>query len=125
MRRIGVWALLTTALVRGGCAEGPNGPSQASIDNEPPYGPGAEVGETYDYVLSTHCGIKWTRIDGVWWETNPLNDGSGNPPPGWDNPWDAGEMKILDDDTAIYRGGPGAEVRFRRTRIVEAPFTCL
>lgn len=125
MRRIGLWALASIALVLGGCAEARNGPPQARQFNEAPYGPGAEVGKTYDYLLLTHCGIKWARIDGVWWETDPLNDGSGNPPPGWDEPWDAGELKILDHDTAIYRGGPDAQVQFRRTGVVEAPFKCL
>ena len=142
MRRIGALGLATVVLaLLGGCdrigdrqnANGPpkaaavnaNGPPKRAALNKPPYATGAEAGETYDYVLYTHCGIKWTRIDGVWWETQPLDDGSGNPPPGWSNPFDAGSLKMLDDDTAIFSGGPEAKVRFKRTEIVEAPFTCM
>lgn len=100
------------------------GPAQADIDNEPPYGPGVEVGESYDYVLYTHCGIEWARIDGVWWRTGPLDDGNANPPSGWGNPYDAGELLVVDGTTAVYSGGPDVEVEFERTDIVEVPFTC-
>ena len=96
----------------------------ADIGNEPPYGPGVDVGETYDYALYTHCGIEWTRIDGVWWRTDPLDDGNGNPPPGWGNPYDSGELHVVDETTAIYSGGPDVDVTFERTDLVEAPFFC-
>lgn len=102
-----------------------DGPAQADIDNEPPYGSGLEVGESYDYVLYTHCGIEWARIDGVWWRTAPLDDGNANPPTGWGNPYDAGELLVVDDTTAVYSGGSDVEVEFERTDIVEAPFTCM
>lgn len=100
------------------------GPAQADIDDEAPYGPGIAVGENYEYVLYTHCGIKWARIDGAWWRTTPLDDGNANPPPGWGNPYDAGLLRISDDTTAKYEGGPGTTVEFVRTESVEAPFTC-
>ncbi len=93
-------------------------------DNEPPYGAGVDVGETYDYVLNTHCGIEWTRIDGVWWRTTPLDDGSGNPPAGWGNPYDSGQLQVVDETTAIYSGGPDVDVTFERTDLVEPPFVC-
>lgn len=131
MRRIGALGLAMVVLaLLGGCdrtgdRQNANGPPKRAALKMPPYAAGAEAGETYDYVLYTHCGIMWTRIDGVWWETQPLDDGSGNPPPGWSNPFDAGRLKMLDDDTAIFSGGPDAKVRFKRTEIVEAPFTCM
>lgn len=100
------------------------GPAQADIDNEPPYGPGAEVGESYDYVLYTHCGIEWARIDDVWWRTTPLDDGNANPPSGWGNPYDAGELLVVDDTAAVYSGGPNVEVEFERTDLSEVPFAC-
>lgn len=112
------------AVSSGGGGEVVNGPAQADIDDEPPYGAGVEVGETYGYTLYTHCGIEWTRIDGVWWmATLPLSDGNANPPPGWGNPYDKGEMEIVDRSTAIYRGGP-RDVEFERTDEVEVPFAC-
>lgn len=107
-----------------GYRQSADGPAQTDITSEPPYGPGVEVGETYDYVMYTHCGIEWTRIDGVWWRTNPLNAGNANPPPGWGNPYDDGELHVADEDTAVYRGGPGVEVEFERTDTVDAPFAC-
>lgn len=80
--------------------------------------------ETYEYTLYTHCGIEWTRIDGVWWQASaPLNDGNANPPSGWGNPYDKGEMEVVDAATAIYRGGP-SDVEFERTGVVDAPFAC-
>ncbi len=107
-----------------GSGEVVDGPSQAAIDDEPPYGVGARVGETYEYTLYTHCGIEWTRIDGVWWRAStPLSDGNANPPSGWGNPYDEGEMEIVDESTATFQGGP-TDVEFERTDKVDAPFTC-
>jgi len=127
VRRTLALAALPIVLLVAACSGADDlvdGPAQADIDGEPPYGIGAEVGATYDYTLYTHCGIKWTRIDGVWWQAStPLNDGNANPPPSWGNPYDAGEMEIVDEATAIYRGGP-SDVEFKRTEIVEAPFAC-
>lgn len=102
-----------------------DGPAQADIDGDPPYGLGAEVGETYDYTLYTHCGIEWARIDGVWWQApTPLDGGNANPPPGWGNPYDDGELEIVDETRAIYRGGAGEDVEFERTDLIEPPFSC-
>ena len=39
------------------------------------------------------------------------------------NPYDKGEMEIVDRSTAIYRGGP-RDVEFERTDEVEVPFAC-
>jgi hypothetical protein len=136
MSRLSLWKIASLAgilLVGCGADEQPvegyrpsaDGPAHADTTSEPPYGSGTEVGQTYDYVMYTHCGIEWTRIDGVWWRTaDPLNDGNANPPSGWGNPYDDGELHIVDEDTAVYRGGPDAEVEFARTDTVEAPFAC-
>lgn len=91
---------------------------------EPPYGPGVEPGETYDYVLYTQCGVEWAPVDGVWWQTDPLGVAIGSPPDGWGNPLDAGTLAVADDDTATYTSDMGIDVEFRRTDITEAPFTC-
>lgn len=101
-----------------------DGPADEDVADERPYGPGAEVGETYEYVLYVHCGVRWARLDGVWWETKPLDDDSANPPDGWGNPYDAGTMTLVDDHTAEYAGGPGTTVRFERTELSEVPFEC-
>ena len=103
---------------------GVTGPPMADIDNKPPYGPGVEVGKSYDYVLYTHSGIEWARIDGVWWHAVPIDDGNGNPPSGWGNPYNAGELVVMDDFTAVYGSGRDNNVEFKRTNNVKAPFVC-
>ncbi len=114
--------LLVAACSSGGVVEGP---AQDDIENKPPYGVGVEIGETYDYVLYVHCGVRWARIDGTWWETAaPLDDGNANPPNGWGNPYDAGSLTVVDETTAEYRGGPDVTVRFGRTDATEPPFAC-
>ena len=100
------------------------GPAPADIDNKPPYGQGGEVGKTYDYALYTHGGIEWARIDGVWWHTEPIDDGNANPPSGWGNPYNAGELVVLDDFTAVYSSGGDINVEFNRTNNVKGPFIC-
>lgn len=131
---LGRAVVLAAALLLGACGDdsdvpdgyrqSADGPAKADVNDQPPYGPGAEAGRSYDYVLYTHCGIEWSRIDGVWWQSTPLDDGNANPPAGWGNPYDEGEIEIVGDTTAVYRGGPGAEIEFERTDIVEAPFSC-
>ncbi len=116
----------SVALMLAACGgdHGVTGPPMADIDNKPPYGPGVEVGKSYDYVLYTHCGIEWARIDGVWWHTVPIDDGNGNPPSGWGNPYNAGELVVMDDFTAVYSSGRDNNVEFKRTNNVKAPFVC-
>lgn len=108
----------------GGRPQVVDGPAQADIDNKPPYGSGIVVGDTYDYLLFTHCGVEWTRIDGAWWRATPLGDAAGNPPSGWGNPYDAGQLHVVDDTSAVYSGGPGVDVEFKRTDRVEMPVNC-
>lgn len=99
-------------------------PPPIELDGDPPYGPGIEEGESYDYVLYTHCGIEWAPIDGVWWRTDPLGVAVGSPPDGWANPHDAGTLAVESDDRATYTSDTGITVEFRRTENVEAPFAC-
>jgi len=119
--------LVALAFVVAACSVGSDvvdGRAQEDIDNEPPYGAGVVVGETYDYVMYVHCGVRWTRIDGVWWETAPFDDGNANPPEGWGNPFDAGTLTVIDETTAEYAGGPDVTVRFERTDVTQTPFAC-
>lgn len=99
------------------------GQDPADVANEAPYGVGAVVGEIYDYSLLVHCGVEWARIDGVWWKTEPLNDGTGNPPPGWENPYTAGTMTLIGEDDARF-DGPAGIVEFTRTDLVDNPQPC-
>ncbi len=99
------------------------GQDPADVANDVPYGPGAEVGVTYDYSLYVHCGVEWARVDGVWWRTDPLNDGNANPPDGWDNPYHRGELTLREPNVADFQG-PEGSVEFERTDIVDTPYEC-
>jgi hypothetical protein len=41
-----------------------------------------------------------------------LSDGSGNPPPGWGNPYQHGEIVFLSNTEAVFRDAQGHRVRF-------------
>lgn len=124
-RLLGVALVAMTMLACSGWStDVVDGPAAEDVADEAPYGAGAEIGRTYDYVLLAHCGVHWARIDGVWWETQLLDDGNANPPDGWGNPWDAGTLVMLDENIAEYIGGPGITVTFERTEFVQPPFVC-
>jgi hypothetical protein len=99
--------IAAVAVALAGCGSG--------ID--PKAGP-VKAGDEYGYSVRTHCGIEWTQIDGAWWRTDPLNDGNGNPPDGWNNPSQGGRLRIESADTAVFTGGP-EPLTFIRTDIVE------
>jgi len=52
------------------------------------------------YNLYTHCGI------GYYETTPPLNDGSGNPPPGWGNPYQPRPPSAPDPAPSLAVDGP-------------------
>ena len=86
----------------------------AAADAEPPCGPGVEHGRWYAFDLLTHCGIEHARLDGrTWLADPPLDDGSGNPPPGVANPVQPGFMRLLSPELAEFKVVGGINVRFR------------
>jgi hypothetical protein len=89
--------LVVGALLATGCA-GPSGP------------PGA-----VPFDLYTHCGIHELVHDGQWYERvgGALDDGSGNPPDGWDNPEQAGWL-LVEGDRATFTDDHGHEEEFER-----------
>jgi hypothetical protein len=91
-RLLPVFLVVAMAAVLAGCGEESGSadsprvvenPPPIELDGDPPYGPGIERGESYDYVLYTHCGIEWAPIDGVWWRIDPLGVANASPPDGW------------------------------------------
>lgn len=77
-----------------------------------------EVGAAYPIDLSTHCGVRDLRFDGRDWIADPaLDDGSGNPPPGWGNPTEPGTVTLVSDDEAVFVSADGA----RKARFVPRP----
>lgn len=65
------------------------------------------------FTLYTHCGISEARISGRYYQAvHPLSDGSGNPPAGWGNPYQAGAMTLVSGTEAIFTDKAGHRVLF-------------
>lgn len=72
-----------------------------------------EVGVTYAYQLYTHCGARWARFDGRWWNSEAAADPTAvNAPPGWGNPADRGTLVLKDRDVAVYTSSTGESLVF-------------
>ena len=66
------------------------------------------------YNLYTHCGIDEARIGSHYFAAvHPLSDGSGNPPAGWGNPYQAGTMTVVSPAEAVFTDSAGHRVVFR------------
>ena len=81
---------------------------------EPPQGPGVEIGTGYPYTLYVHCGIRDARFDGRPWMADPmLSDGSGNPPLDWAAADSRGKMKLVRDALAVFTAESGRIIEFK------------
>lgn len=74
----------------------------------------ATFGQTIPYELYTHCGIGEIKAFGEYFERvgGILGDGFGNPPIGWDNPYDKGTLSVV-GTSAVFRDNHGHEVNFK------------
>jgi hypothetical protein len=65
------------------------------------------------FDLFTHCGIYEARVqDKFFAAVQPLDDGHGNPPAGWGNPYQSGTITVA-DHSAVFRDDSGHTVTFR------------
>ena len=65
------------------------------------------------YDLYTHCGIDYARVGNRYYvATPPLSDGSGNPPPGWGNPYQPGTMTVISPTQVVFTDNAGHRVVF-------------
>ncbi len=75
-------------------------------------------GVAYYFRLYTHCGLNYPTgpdFDGSFWESSGAgDDGSGNPPPRFGNPFDNGTITLLSANLAEYRSAQGVLIRFTR-----------
>lgn len=72
---------------------------------------------TSPFQLYTHCGIRETKVgNGFYDAVRPLDDGNGNPPPGWDNPYQAGKITRVSATEVVFTDDRGHKVEFRLRR---------
>jgi hypothetical protein len=65
------------------------------------------------YNLYTHCGIDYVQVGNRYYEAAPpLSDGSGNPPPGWGNPYQPGTLTVISPTQAVFTDKAGHRVVF-------------
>ena len=72
-----------------------------------------QPGQTAAYRLYTHCGVLSATINHTTFYGDPaLGDGNGNPPAGWGNPFDDGEMTLTTATTADFNDHSGNRAHF-------------
>ena len=65
------------------------------------------------FDLYTHCGVREAKIGSDFYAASPvLDDGNGNPPTGWGNPWQIGTMTVYGNGTAHFSAPGGLEADF-------------
>lgn len=65
------------------------------------------------FALFTHCGIYEARVQDTFFAAvQPLDDGHGNPPAGWGNPYQSGTITV-EGQSAVFRDDSGHTVTFR------------
>jgi len=69
---------------------------------------GSDQVQTVPFILRTHCGINELMVNGRYFQrvNGLLDDGSHNPPAGWDNPSQSGTLTIS-GDIAVFRDKVG------------------
>ncbi|MEA2647353.1 MAG: hypothetical protein QOE92_2436 [Chloroflexota bacterium] len=88
--------------------------SQSPLSRQAPPAVAAVGVRTMPYRLLTHCGIHRISVEGVTYVADPpLDDGNGNPPPGWDNPFADGTL-TTGRDSADFMDSRGHQAHFRR-----------
>ena len=129
MRRTGIQlGLAATLVVLAACSAEP--PPSSVVDASPaPPAPIEGAGDWVQFEIYTHCGLDRSVIefDGEHWEATgpgPLNDGSGNPPAGFDNPSDDGWIVRIDADEAGYQSSNGVPLFLQRLEEPPEPALC-
>jgi hypothetical protein len=104
--------LMLPLLLIAGCGGPIPGSPDARGTQPSPLGSSPGV-EWTSYSLYTHCGIDETNAGGRWYHAEtPLSDGNGNPPAGWENPYQAGRLRVLAGGRVEFRDNAGHDVVF-------------
>jgi hypothetical protein len=111
----GAIAVLSSCTSSSQVGRGPSGSSpelSSSQAGRGPRGSSPELSRS-PYLLLTHCGIREARIGDTYYVADhPLDDGHGNPPPGWNNPQQSGRMATPSPGVAVFSDAEGHVVRF-------------
>lgn len=93
-------ACATTTSVAGSSAAHPPGEVGGVVDAAP-------------FALYTHCGIHELAYEGRYYTRagGPLSDGQGNPPAGWDNPYQRGSL-VVESSQAFFSDAKGHRETF-------------
>ena len=91
-----------------GCGAQGDSPTRSPLNSATTIAPAGSP-----YNLYTHCGIHEALVGATYFVTDQvLDDGQGNPPEGWDNPYQAGTMTVMGSE-ATFRDDFGHSVTFR------------
>lgn len=108
------WRSVTAVLIIAGMAT----PVISTAARHPVDGPESTVSplnldKTIPFDLYTHCGIGEIKAFGKYYQRigGTLDDGFGNPPKGWGNPYDSGTLSVV-GDSAVFRDPQGHTVDF-------------
>ena len=84
---LSIVGILVAAVALSGCGQ------QSSPAVTPTPG---ETATSTEFDLYTHCGINELRVNDRYFQHvgGSLDDGSGNPPSGWDNPYQRGTLTV-------------------------------
>ncbi|MCZ9880328.1 hypothetical protein [Arthrobacter sp. B2a2-09] len=102
----GIAAAAAALAVLSGCA------LPAAPQSNVPTGPTTSAAPGVPFALFTHCGIYEAQVQGSFFVTDqPLDDGHGNPPSGWGNPYQPGTITV-EGQRAVFHDGSGHTVTF-------------
>jgi len=110
LRRAAIAAVPLAAAVLTGCE---STPSPVAPPSPTTAAARTSAAKPIPYNLYTHCGIDYALVGNRYYEaTPPLSDGSGNPPPGWGNPYQPGIMTVISPTQAVFTDKAGHRVVF-------------
>ncbi|SDP39974.1 hypothetical protein SAMN04487914_11050 [Arthrobacter sp. ok909] len=99
-------AAAATLAVLCGCAP------PAAPTNDPSASPTTTAASSNPFSLFTHCGIYEIQVQHTFFVADqPLDDGHGNPPAGWANPYQPGTITVA-GFTAVFHDDTGHAVTF-------------
>ena len=76
----GIWLGLSLTLISlTGCSSG----ASERVLPQPEETQRVEVGRTYHFVVSTHCGVRFINLDGSRWKADKPLVENGTAPAGW------------------------------------------